>query len=127
MDVKTYKHNYGIDLYRIICMIMIPCFHIMGWGVLEETHSLTWNNEICWLLEIMAYCAPNEYALISGYANYGKKQRYSSIIFRTIQVTFYTMTFYTMVSTVLFLLAGLRNIGVKSNVCAVFLVSFSVC
>lgn len=32
MDVTTDKHNYGIDLYRIICMVMISCLHIMGWG-----------------------------------------------------------------------------------------------
>lgn len=88
---------------------------------MEETHSLTWNNEIGWLLEIMAYSAPNGYALISGYVSYGKKQRYSSIIYRTIQVTF-----YTVVATALFLLVGMRNIGVQSIVAAVFPVQFSV-
>lgn len=32
MNPKTNERNYGIDLYRIVCMVMIPCLHIMGWG-----------------------------------------------------------------------------------------------
>lgn len=122
MNPKTNERNYGIDLYRIVCMVMIPCLHIMGWGgVLSETAPLTWNNEIGWLLEIIAYSAPDGYALISGYVSYGKKQTYSSIIYRMIQATF-----YTVVTTALFSLSGQGNIGLKTIIAAILPVPFNV-
>lgn len=98
----------------------MPSYHGMG-GVLSETAPLTWNNEIGWLLEIIAYSAPDGYALISGYVSYGKKQTYSSIIYRMIQATF-----YTAVTTALFLLAGQGNIGLKTIIAAILPVPFNV-
>ena len=41
------KRNYGIDLLRIICMLMIIGLHILGHGgVLTNTEAFSVNNQL---------------------------------------------------------------------------------
>ena len=62
------KRNYGIDLLRIVSMIMIPVLHILGQGaILDRSSALSGSYKAAWLLEIVCYCAVNVYGIISGY------------------------------------------------------------
>lgn len=87
------NRNYGIDLLRIISMIMIPILHILGHGkILGNATPLSMKYEIAYFIECACYCAVNCYALISGYVGYGKKHNPSKIINLYFQVIFYTVT-----------------------------------
>ena len=82
--------NYGIDLLKIISMIMIIVLHITGQGgMLENTVTLSSQYNILWLLRAMCFCCVNCYALATGYLMYQRKVKYSNIIYLYLQVVFY--------------------------------------
>ncbi len=108
--------NYGIDLLRIVSMIMIPILHTLGQGkVLENLRPFSASYEIGWFLEIASYCAVNCYALISGFVSYGSKYKRSNIIYRYFQVLFYTIP-----TTLAFLLIKPEAVAVKTIMDAIF-------
>lgn len=86
------KRNSGIDFLRIISMIMIVTLHLLGHGgIINEYEMFTAGHYSAWTLEIIAYCAVNCYALISGYVGISSKFRYSNILNLCINVVFYTL------------------------------------
>lgn len=88
----TRERNWGIDLLRIVSMLMVVVLHVLGQGgVLKSSEPLSTSWSIAWLLEIMAYCAVNCYALISGYVGVNSKMKYSNIAYMWLQVAFYTV------------------------------------
>ena len=82
------ERNYGIDLLRIVSMMMVVLLHVLGQG---GSDPLTVKSETAWLLEIGAYSAVNIYAMISGYVGYGRKYKYSGLVYLYFQVLFYTV------------------------------------
>lgn len=109
------ERNYGIDLLRIVSMIMISLVHVLGFSeILRLSTPLSIHYEIAWFLEIASYCCVNTYALISGYVGYGRKQKYSNIIYLYFQVLFYTLSIIA-VSTVYN-----DNITLENYISAVF-------
>ncbi|MDO5292193.1 MAG: acyltransferase [bacterium] len=86
------KRNYGIDLLRIIAMLMIPILHILGQGgILATLPKLSIKYELAWLLETACYCAVNCFALISGYVGINTKFKYYRGLVLWLQVIFYTL------------------------------------
>ena len=74
------QRNYGIDLLRIVSMIMIVTLHVLGkGGVLKNTVPLSYRYEVAWFLETASYCAVNCYAINSGYVAVKSKFKYSKI------------------------------------------------
>ena len=62
------EKNYGIDALRVIAMFMVTILHILTQGgILNASGRFTSQYEAGWLLQTMAFCAVNVYALISGY------------------------------------------------------------
>ena len=95
------KRNYGIDLLRIVTMYLICILHILGQGgVLEGAEAQSANYFIAWFLEIIAYCAVDCYALISGYVGIGGKYKYSNIIYLWLQVEFYSLGIFFLFSII---------------------------
>ena len=91
------NRNYGIDLLKIISMFMIVTLHILGHGgILQKSVPRSIFRYTAWFIELLVYCSVNCYALISGYVNYGRKHRYSNIIYLLTQVLFYTI-FITLI------------------------------
>ena len=89
---KKDTRNYGIDLLRIVAMMMVPILHILGQGgVIEATPKPSAAYNIEWILETAAYCSINCYAIISGYVGYGAKHKYSNLMYITLQVIFYLL------------------------------------
>ena len=83
------ERNYGIDLLRIVSMIMVLILHILGRGaVLDNYTTKGINNDIAWFLEIACYCAVNIFGIISGYVGYKSKHKYANILYLNIQITF---------------------------------------
>ena len=84
--------NYGIDLLRVVAMFFVIILHTLGQGGLLKTaivHST--NYKFLWLLEIIAYCAVDIFALISGYVSYNKETKYKNYINLWFQVVFYSL------------------------------------
>lgn len=83
------ERNYGIDLLRIVAIYMILILHILGQGgVLRNI----WIDAECyvtaWSMELMAYCAVNCYALISGYVGLNSRFKLSNLFLLWGQVVF---------------------------------------
>ena len=86
------KRNYGIDLLRIVSMMMVVTLHILGHGGLLRTlEQGSFNYAAMWALELAAFCAVNTYALISGFVGIKSKFKYSNIIPLYLTVSFYML------------------------------------
>lgn len=108
--------NYGIDALRIISMIMIPMLHIMGHGgILSSVKSFSINYDFIWILKAAACCAVNCYGLISGYVGYGRKFKYSNILYLYLQVAF-----YALIITGVFAIFSSEDIGIVTFFKAAF-------
>lgn len=60
------ERNRGIDLLRIVAMLLVIVLHVNGrGGVLKAATGMA--EHVAQALEIMAFCSVNVYALISGY------------------------------------------------------------
>ena len=103
MGTETRKQrNYGIDLLRMIAMLMVVILHILGkGGVLQAAPPLSIRYETAWLLETAAYCAVDCYALISGYVGFGTRCRYADLAALWLRVVFYTVTITAVFALVL--------------------------
>ncbi|MGM9679953.1 MAG: acyltransferase [Eubacteriales bacterium] len=72
--MDTSKHSYGIDLLRIIAMLMVLFLHVLGQGgvypyagTAEVLESHPHNYPVAWLMETATFGAVDLFALISGY------------------------------------------------------------
>lgn len=88
------KRNYGLDLLRIVSMLMILILHLLGkGGALNNTKLFSFNNNLAWILENLCIVAVNCYVLISGYFSVtSKKFNIKRIINIWGKVLFYSMT-----------------------------------
>lgn len=97
----TGERNIGIDALRILAMFMVVLLHVLGQGgVLQAGGEVTLSYSLPWLLECMAYCAVNCYALITGYVCIQSKHKYKRIISLWFQVFFYTVLLTAVVAVV---------------------------
>lgn len=96
------KRHMGIECLRIVSMFMIVILHTLGQGgILSNLEMFSRQYYSAWLLEIVAYCSVNCYALISGYVGINSSFKYSRIILLWLQVIFYTVVI-TLFFTILF-------------------------
>ncbi len=89
----TTQRNYGVDLLRIICMLMICAHHVMGYGGLWDIYD--GSSPVFWGLDAISalcMCCVNCYALISGYFGSGNKRHsWKRILALWIVVLFYSV------------------------------------
>jgi len=89
---KITGRNYGIDALRLWSMLLIVMLHVLGQGgVLANADGVSFR--VSWLVEIIAYCAVNCYALVSGYVGYTEEERpyrYSKYLKLWLQVVCYS-------------------------------------
>ncbi len=91
-DNQKNSRNYGLDFLRIICMIMIPVLHInVNGGIMPNCHDKPILHAMSLLIECFSICAVNCYALISGYVSYGRKTKYSNLLYLYLQVVVYIL------------------------------------
>ncbi|MEG2053546.1 MAG: acyltransferase [Oscillospiraceae bacterium] len=89
------ERNIGIELLRIVAMLMVVILHILGTGgiVNYSCETISLNGEIAWLLRIASFGAVNLYALTTGYVCVKAKHRLSRILELWAQVAFYSVLF----------------------------------
>ena len=86
------KRNYGIDLLKIICMLMVVFLHLLKHGgILSNVNNNSFVYIMVWFIEILCFCAVNVYAIISGYLSVDKKYKFSNIINLYFRVIFYSL------------------------------------
>lgn len=89
---KTNERNYGIDVLRILSMMMVVMLHVLGnGGIRDSTDNLSVNYEIAWFWGILANCAVNCFALISGYVGALSNVKYSNLVLLWLRVLFYSV------------------------------------
>lgn len=91
--IQKQDRNLGIDLLRLVAMWFVLILHTLGQGgVLAALQRGTALYGTAWYLEILAYCAVDIFALISGFAAYRdepRQTRLSSYITLWLQVVFW--------------------------------------
>ncbi len=94
MNEQNVERNYGIDLLRIISMLMIVILHsLLKGGVLDNLLVDSARYNVAWLMEIIAYPAVDIFAIISGYVYYSDKKKeikYANYINLWLEVVFYS-------------------------------------
>ena len=76
------ERNMGVELFRIVSMILVILLHVMGHGgVRPYSTYLSTNYEVAWFLETIGYCSVNCYAIISGFANVKTKFKFRRFIY----------------------------------------------
>lgn len=118
--MKTKERNYGIDLLRLVFMYMVCLLHTLGQGgVLKNSGGGTLEWKVYYLLEIIAYCAVDGFAFISGYMATDRPQKYEKLANMWFQAFF-----YSFVLTLIFTIAGINESwGKKDIIKSVFLVT----
>ena len=90
--MKAANREYGIDLLRILSMLMVVILHTLGnGGVLNNVKAGSVNYYVAWLMEIAVLCAVDCFALISGYVLYKPGFKLSRLIELWFQVFFYSV------------------------------------
>jgi len=85
------KHNYGIDLSRLVFMFMICNLHILKQGgVLSSLSKDSINFFVIWFIEIFSFCAVDGFAFISGYVSTNKPCKYEKLLNIWFEVFFYS-------------------------------------
>lgn len=93
-ETEKKERNTGVELLRIVSMLMVIILHILGQGgILGEAAREPRHAEYAaaYLLETCAYMATNCYALISGYAGADGHFRYARMLETQARVWFYTI------------------------------------
>ena len=98
------ERNYGIDLLRLVLMFMVCMLHTLGQGgILRACEPGTAKYGVFWFMEILAYCAVDGFAIISGYTAVDKPRKFEKLADMWFQVFF-----YSFIVTVILTAAGLN-------------------
>ena len=89
------KRNYGIDLMKVLSMIMIVILHVLKQGgILDLVTADMPQFYVAWFLELSAYCAVNCFAMATGYLMVGHRFRYRKIVGLWLTVQYYNVIFF---------------------------------
>lgn len=87
------ERNYGIDLLRMVSMLMIVVLHLLRFGGVYSSDSPAINRMIISIIDMCCICGVDCFAIISGYVGLNARHRYSSIFNLWFLVFFYSVLF----------------------------------
>ena len=67
------ERNYGIDMLRLVSMFFVVVIHVLVHGGVMR-NAKGYNEGVSALLQVVAFCAVNCYAIISGYVCYREEE-----------------------------------------------------
>ena len=115
------KRNIGIDLLRIVCMLMVVTLHVIGHGGgTKAAVMFSAKYESAWLIDILCFCAVDCYAIITGYVMCESKVKASNIINLWMQVVF-----YSVLLTIGMMIIVPGSVGVKTLLYSLFPVTYN--
>lgn len=86
------NRNYGIELLRVLSMLMIVCHHILlHGGLLDFATPFSLKYWLVWLFEIFCIGAVNIYALISGFVGYCNSPKPKKLFNLWLKIVFYSI------------------------------------
>ena len=88
---KIDTRNYGIDLLRIVSMLMVTVLHFSAFGGMRDGNNKYVSFYLISLFIVISFCAVNVFAMISGYVMYGSKIKYYHLLRLWFQVAFYSV------------------------------------
>lgn len=111
-SIKESKRNIGLDILRILAMLMVIMLHYLGKGeLLEQCNTDFLNYRIYWLLECLSIVAVNCYVLISGYFMIKSDFKIKKFLKLWGEVIFYSASVY-----IITVLLGLRAFDIKEAI-----------
>ena len=110
------KRNYGIDLLRIFAMLFVIILHMCSYGgVSDGLGQFSQQQYAVDLLQAVAYCAVNCYALISGFVGIKSEPRYTNIVLLWLQGLTYSVAF-----AVLSIVIGINSFSLSFAIKSLF-------
>lgn len=95
------KRNYGLDLLKIVAMIMVLILHMLSWtGALDSGNIYRWIP--AWMLQTFSYFAVDCFVIITGYVLSDKEETKENV--KSIQVK--TLTFGILGFVIFFPIVG---------------------
>ena len=94
------ERNYGIDLLRIVSMLMVVINHILRFGGVYSDNLAGIGRLLIVGMDVLCLCAVNCFALISGYVGVRPKHKFSNIISLWLLVLFYGIVFLSVFALV---------------------------
>lgn len=86
------QRDFTVDLFRIIATVFVIILHVLGQGgILRSLSPGDANYWAAWLMEIIAYCSVNCFALISGYVMVERDVKVKNILSLWFQLLFYSL------------------------------------
>lgn len=114
--IQTNNRNIGLDILRIISMIMVLTLHYLGkGGLLERNNTSEIYNIIYWMLEALSIVAVNCFVLISGYFLCKSEFKLKKFLKLWGEVIFYSIIIY-----VIFVIIGIEKISISNLVRIIF-------
>jgi surface polysaccharide O-acyltransferase-like enzyme len=108
--------NSNIDLLRIVAMLMIVIWHLIGHGgVLGAYNNSPLEQNLTLIVKSLCLVAVNCYVLISGYFLTGSTFRVKKLFNLIVQVIFYSLSIYTIL-----VISGLISLTEFGYIQAVF-------
>ena len=90
------KRNIGLDILRIIAMIMIVSLHVLGKGKFVSDIYNAELYKIALIFETLFIVAVNCYVLITGYFQIDSKFKVKKVVSIWIKVVFYSISVYVI-------------------------------
>ena len=98
IQLTAQERNYGIDILKILSMMMIAVLHVLGQGgVLNNLRVLSSSYNTAWFLETASFGAVNCFALASGFVQVRSKAKPSRLA-----ELWLTAAYYTILITLIF-------------------------
>ena len=86
------KREVNVDLFRVIATIFVIILHVLEQGgVLSNASPNGINYWVAWLIDILAFCAVDCFALITGYVMANKTIKVKNIVGLWFQAFFYSL------------------------------------
>ena len=109
------KRNIGLDILKIIAMIMIVFLHVLAKGrFISDIYNIELYR-IAYIFEILFIIAVNCYVLITGYFQIDAKFKIKKVINIWTKVVFYSITIYFFI-----LLFGQKEFNIKDGIKVIF-------
>ena len=97
-NLRAEERNYGIDLLRILSMLMIVLLHVNNFvGLLNYYNKNSLGYIFVYGSEAFAICAVNVYAMISGYVLLSSKFKLRRILQLYSEVLFFNFLSYILI------------------------------
>ena len=117
------ERNYGIDLLRLLSMFFVVLLHSLGkGGIIYNTDINSIQYKVGWIMEIVAFCAVDIFALISGYVSYDKNKE-KKINYANYGILWLEIVFYGILITFLFDILNITDVTLRDYTMALLPVS----